>query len=212
MFGEARAGFGSVADGFEQLKTHVLAIEPTVILLNYGANESFAGPAGLDTFVAGLNVLLQTLDATKARIVFLAPPPHEDLGRPLPDPLEHNHNLKLYTDAIARVAAERHAPLVNLFALLGTRFQPPAAAPLTDNGIHLNAYGYWRAATVIDHALGFSPRRWHIDVDLARRNISANGSTVSQPQLFNRHREFSGSRPGPSAVPRPRGLAAGSNP
>ena len=45
VWGEARSGFGTVADGFEQLKKHVQSIRPTVILLNYGANEAFAGPA-----------------------------------------------------------------------------------------------------------------------------------------------------------------------
>ena len=46
MFGEARAGFGSVADGFAHLKEHVPALKPTVILVSYGANESFAGRDG----------------------------------------------------------------------------------------------------------------------------------------------------------------------
>ncbi len=64
--GEARAGFGPVELGFEELKTHVAALEPTVIVLGYGANASFAGKEGLDDFLAGLDVLLKVLDKTGA--------------------------------------------------------------------------------------------------------------------------------------------------
>src|SRR6266487_1790460 len=39
VFGEARAGFGSPADGFRHLKEHVLSLKPTVILVGYGSNE-----------------------------------------------------------------------------------------------------------------------------------------------------------------------------
>jgi lysophospholipase L1-like esterase len=178
VFGEARAGFGKVEHGFNELKEHVAALEPTVILLSYGANESYAGEAGLDGFLAGLDVLLAALDETGARIVFIGPPPHEDLGRPLPDPAEHNRNLKLYSDAIGRVAAKRGAPFVNLFELLG-KLQPAAGAPLTDNGIHLTAYGYWRVAALIEQALGLPERRWKIEIDAARGNIAARGTVVS---------------------------------
>ena len=43
VFGDARAGFGSQADGFRHLKDHVLALKPTVIIIGYGTNESFEG-------------------------------------------------------------------------------------------------------------------------------------------------------------------------
>ncbi len=183
VFGEARAGFGSVADGFEHLREHVLALKPTVILLNYGANESFAGKAGLDAFLSGLDALLAMLDETGARIVFISSPPHEDMGRPLPDPAEHNKDLKIYSDAIAEVAAKRRAPFVNLYDLLGKKLRPPTPVPLTDNGLHLTAYGYWRATPVIEQALGLPPRRWQIEIDAANRNISARGTVVGRARF-----------------------------
>ncbi|MBI1916707.1 MAG: GDSL family lipase, partial [Planctomycetes bacterium] len=36
VLGEARAGFGSPADGFRHLTEHVLALKPTVLLVAYG--------------------------------------------------------------------------------------------------------------------------------------------------------------------------------
>src|SRR5437773_9651265 len=40
VWGDARAGFGTAADGFRRLKEHVLALKPTVIIVGYGGNES----------------------------------------------------------------------------------------------------------------------------------------------------------------------------
>ena len=183
IFGEARAGFGTAAEGFAHLRQHVLELKPTVILLNYGANESFAGKDGLPSFLEGLATLLKTLDETGARIVFLSPTPHEDLGRPLPDPAEHNRQLALYTSAIAKVAAERGDLFVNLFGLLGKDLSPPSPAPLTDDGLHFTEYGNWRAVPAIETGLGLAPRKWFIDVDAKQRNIAANGVMVSDARF-----------------------------
>jgi len=213
VWGEARARFGTVADGFNHLKEHIATLKPTVILLNYGANESFAGPAGLDHFLSGLDTLLKTLDESQARIVFLLSPRQEDLGRPLPDPRQHNQDLKLYNDAIARVAAERHAPVVNLYELMGPKLTPPAGGPLTDNGLHWTAYGYWRAAPVIEQGLGLPARRWQVEVDAPRQNIAASGVQVRQARFKPGQIQFSAQDqwlplpPAPADAP-PAGLSA----
>ncbi len=185
VFGEARAGFGTAADGFAHLKQHVLELQPTVILLDYGANESFAGRDGLPTFIEGLDTLLQTLDETQARIVFLSPTPHEDLGRPLPDPTKHNAQLNIYTAAIAKVAAGRNEPFVNLFELLGKKVQPPSQMPLTDDGLHFTAYGNWRAVPAIEQGLNLPPRPWFVDIDARHNNITARGTTISNADFAN---------------------------
>lgn len=182
VYGEARAGFGPIEEGFKHLKDHVTALQPTVILLNYGANESFAGEAGLEKFLAGLDVLLKTLDESGARIVFLLPPPQEDLGRPLPDPKQHNEDLKLYGKAIAKVAAQRGAQVCDLYTLLDPR-TVASNGPLTDNGLHLTAYGYWRAAPQLERGLGLPDRQWRVDVDVPRGNVTARGTQVSQAKV-----------------------------
>jgi hypothetical protein len=115
--------------------------------------------------------------------VFIAPPPQEKLAPPLPDPATHNQHLKLYCDTIAAVAAKRRAQFVNLFALLGPQLQPPAGLPLTDNGLHLTDYGYWRAAPVIEQALALPPRRWKIEIDVQHQNVFANGLKISDVKI-----------------------------
>jgi lysophospholipase L1-like esterase len=156
VWGEARAGFGTVDDGFRELKQHVQALKPTVIFVAYGANESFDGADGLPRFVAGYNTLLDTLAETKARIVLISPTPHEDLGRPLPDPTAANKNLALYRDAIRDVAAKRGLRFVDLFELLGAGASAKNVQPLTDNGMHFTADGYRRTAPVLARGLGWS--------------------------------------------------------
>jgi lysophospholipase L1-like esterase len=162
VWGEARGRFGGQAEGFRHLKEHVLSLKPTVIIVGYGLNESYAGPAGLPKFEQGLNALLDTLAATKARIVILSPPRLEDLGRPLPDPADPNKNIRLYTDTMNKIAQKRGHHFVDLYQLLGD--EKPL---LTDNGIHLTDYGYWKSASVLARSLcgrGL-PKCGHIDVE-----------------------------------------------
>ena len=149
VFGDARAGFGRQADGFNHLKEHVLSLKPTVIIVGYGGNEAFDGAAGLPKFEKGLNTLLDTFAPTKARIVLLGPPPLEDIGRPLPDPTEQNKNLHLYSEAIREVAKKRELPFVDLYALVGEVAKAPASH-LTENGLHLNAQGYYRTVKALE--------------------------------------------------------------
>src|SRR5438477_2828551 len=108
VFVPARAGRGP-NKGIDLLVEYVKDLRPTVLFIAYGMNESFEGEAGLSRFVDGYNKLLDALAATKARVVLISPIPHEDLGRPLPDPAEHNKQLKMYSDAIEQIANKRGA-------------------------------------------------------------------------------------------------------
>src|SRR5882724_664383 len=114
VFVPARAGSGP-NKGIDLLVDYVKDLRPTVLFIAYGMNESFEGEAGLSRFVDGYNKLLDALSATKARLVLISPIAHEDLGRPLPDPAEHNKQLGMYSLEIRLLAAKRDALYVNLF-------------------------------------------------------------------------------------------------
>ncbi len=178
VFGDARAGFGNAADGFKQLKEHVLALKPTVLVIGYGTNESFEGPDGLPKFTKGLNVLLDALAPAKARVVLLSPLRHEYLGPPLPSPVAQNKNLRLYADAIRDVAAKRNHAFVDLYDLLGDGSRLAWPAPLTDNGMHPTAWGYWRSAFALERGLGLPERGWRIDVEGSK--AKARGARVDR--------------------------------
>jgi lysophospholipase L1-like esterase len=165
VFGQARASFDPPAVGYRRLVEHALELKPTVIFLGYGTNESYESNAGLTQFTKQLETLLDALAPTKARVVLLSPLRHEDLGRPLPDPAPQNKNVRLYADALRGVAQKRGHGLVDLYDLLGDGTKATPAAPYTDNGMHLTAYGYWRSAAALEQGLGLKPARWHVAID-----------------------------------------------
>ena len=208
VFGDARAGFGSTADGFCHLKEHVLALKPTVIFIGYGLNESFEGQAGLPRFLQGLHALLDTLAPTKARIVLLSPVCHENLGPPLPDPTEHNNSLRLYRDALRKVAEERCDRFVDFYDLLGERAKASPHTPFTDNGIHLTAHGYWRAGAALERGLGLTPLNGPL-IKSDNHKFSMILETLPPP-LPPANTPPNALRPGDQPVLRVGGLSAGS--
>ena len=141
VFVPARAGSGP-NKGIDLLVEYVKDLKPTVLFVAYGMNESFEGEAGLSRFVDGYDKLLDALAVTKAKVVLVSPIAHEKLPSPLPDPAEHNKQLKLYTEAIREIAEKRDAWFVNLFG----PFLNWKGPRLTDNGIHLNSKGYEMAS------------------------------------------------------------------
>ncbi len=166
VWGDARGIFDKPPAGYQNLMASVAAAAPTVILVGYGTNESFAGQPGVARFEEGLNRLLDDLDKTHARIVLLSPLREEDLGRPLPDPKEQNRRLRLYRDAIEKIAARRGYPFVDLFERLIPKAKPKEK-PLTDDEMHLTERGYFHFAEVIESALLGSPTAWKLSVDFA---------------------------------------------
>jgi lysophospholipase L1-like esterase len=146
--GVSRSGFDPPEAGFKQLVDQVNAVKPTVIVVGYGANEAFAGEAGLDAFVKGYERLIDALTPLKARFLFLAPLRQENLGSPLPDPAGHNEDLRRYSNAIRDLAKRRQVPFVT-FDLIRNRGRASGVVHLTDNGIHLTPMGYWAVAKTL---------------------------------------------------------------
>jgi lysophospholipase L1-like esterase len=144
-----------------------------VVFAFFGYNESYAGPAGLDAFTRQLDEwLTHTLaqrynGKTPPRLVLFSPIAHEDLGNPdLPDGKENNQRLGLYSRAMADVARARKVMFVDLFAA-STQLYASNKAPLTMQGVHLNAEGDRRIAEAIDRALFGAPLK-HAEPHLTR--------------------------------------------
>jgi len=167
VWGDARAGFDTAAQGFKRLKDLVLANQPTVIMVSYGTNESFAGDEGKERFQQGLNILLDAISESKAKIVVVSPIQQENLGQPLPDPAEQNKRLEYYCGVLRETANKRGYAYVDLFHTLGRRTKTDADAHLTDNGLHLTQYGYWRFARTITNELGLASDRWDVTISAA---------------------------------------------
>ena len=179
VFGHARAAFDTPAQGFERLVKVAHDVKPTVLFISYGMGESFDGDAGLSTFRAGLGRLLDRLADLKARTVLISPIRHEDLTPPWPNPERHNADLRKYIEVLKQAADERGFWFINLYELMGDGMQNAPSYPYTDNGIHLTAYGYWRAAQAIEKGLGDAPRGWTITVDAAAGSAEGKGVEVT---------------------------------
>jgi lysophospholipase L1-like esterase len=167
---------------FGDMNRHLTEQKADVILFSFGMSDSFAGEAGLPAFEQSLEALVKAYAAQKfngkspPRLAFISPVCHERLGGDLPDPAPHNRVLKMYVEALRKVAAAHGLPFADLFgpteALMseadGTG-GPPAERPrLTVNGIHLNAYGYWAVAPILLEQLGLGGGPWVVKIDAAK--------------------------------------------
>ncbi|MFM8953064.1 MAG: PVC-type heme-binding CxxCH protein, partial [Planctomycetaceae bacterium] len=134
-------------------------VDPDVIFMCYGYNESYAGPAGVEAYEKELVKAvedcrkLRAEKGTTARFVLFSPIAFEDTGDDnLPDGVAHNATLALYTEATRRAAATAGATFVDLYTPTSELF---ASSPerLTLNGCHLNDAGYRKLADIISRAL-----------------------------------------------------------
>jgi glucose/arabinose dehydrogenase len=176
--------------------------QANVILAFFGFNESFAGPDGLSRFEADLEGFLkapQNIDLYSTarsnwdktpdkqeelpplkslrQIVLVSPIAFEDLKRAThPDGTQQNENLKLYTEAMSRVAKKHNVPFVDLLTpMLEARDAVSLTArdTLTINGIHLNERGSEVVAGLLDAAL-FGPRPESRNVDRSALRAAVN--------------------------------------
>jgi len=181
VFGHARAAFDTPEQGFERLIKVTHQVKPTVLFISYGMGESFDGDAGLPAFRTGLARLLDRLKDLEARTVLVSPVRHEALPAPYPSPDPHNRELRKYIDVLKQTADERGFWFVDLYQLLGDGMKASPAYPLTENGIHPSAYGYWMAAQAVEQALAYGPRGWTVTVDAASLKAESQNVEVASP-------------------------------
>lgn len=146
VWGEARAAFDPPAKGYERLIALTKEAKPTVIVLAYGSNESFAGEAGVDAFRKQYERLMNDLASTNARFILLTPIPFEN-GPGMGDVAAKNKRLEAYNAAIRDVAKTKGAGLVDLYERMSQTEQQ--AKPFTENGLHPSDEGYRRIAKLL---------------------------------------------------------------
>jgi lysophospholipase L1-like esterase len=136
VWAESRGIFDPAQVGYNRMLELVRELKPTLIILGYGQNESFAGDPGLSKFVAQYEKLCDDLSATGARLAIMTPHQFERPRPPLPDASRHNAMLAKYVAAVSDLATRRQLPLINLFRL------PSPPSNLTENGMHFGERGY----------------------------------------------------------------------
>jgi putative heme-binding domain-containing protein len=125
----------------------------------FGFNESYKGPEGIDTFKQQYKQYLDTMtsryprddEKSPPRFILVSPFAFEPTGDPLlPDGEQENANLKLYSAAVAEVAAERKLAFIDVFEESLKLVTQKPGMQLTINGAHLNASGDQEIARLID--------------------------------------------------------------
>ena len=113
--GRARKNFKDHGDTLEGLKADV-------VLAFFGFDESFGGQKGLPEFEKELERFITETTSTNyngknpPRLVLISPIANENLHqRGVPDGKANNENIKLYTEAMAKVAKSHSIPFVDLY-------------------------------------------------------------------------------------------------
>ncbi len=184
VWAESRGIFDPPAEGYKRLLAQVRDLKPTVIILGYGANESFAGKKGLEKFLAQYRKLLKDLKPTKARFVFLGPPAHNAAAFPIPNLKEREADLKLYRDAVQELAREENAPFVDFYQSIAEWMETTRKFPdvpfesISEDGRHWNARGYWYTALFLRRAFDWQLPHWNLTLSAAGKAEPAEGVTV----------------------------------
>lgn len=190
VWGTARAVFGTQADGFERLKTDLEATRPTLILICYGANESFAGIEGLPAFTDGLQALIDMLESTGARIAFVTPYRFEKTNLHQIDTSRLNADIDRYAERLGKIVRKRGHVVIDFETPLRERMllkngRPVIRDRLTENGIHFTPYGYWRTALELARRMGVRQvdRQWSFNADLQNETYEMTGGMVSDVEI-----------------------------
>ncbi len=172
VWGTARAVFGEQTDGFDRLRRDLLLAEPTVVVIQYGTNEASDAELSPTRFEQGLLQVVDLVEAMGARVVLMTPRMQEEIGPPLPDPSSYNARLARLCRVQRRIAARHQIPIIDLFSHPGGR--------LTDDGIHLTPFGYWRLARRLADAITGPSKPWLVDLDAKTLTMTATGCLISQ--------------------------------
>jgi len=94
-----------------------------MVIAFFGYNESFEGKTGLANFEGELEAFvqhtsIQEYNGTSApQLVLVSPIAFQDLSDQydLPNGIQENENLKMYADAIQRIAEKNEVPFIDVF-------------------------------------------------------------------------------------------------
>ena len=134
-------GYRLRPDGYaEHLKMLLAQWPASIVVLGFGMNESFAGPAGLKAFETQLETFLHEVARRHpgAKLVMLAPLAFEQ--KVAPDADARNREIAAYVDVLRAQARAKQALWVDLFSASQAAYRRNSE-PLTMYGLHLNERG-----------------------------------------------------------------------
>ena len=139
---------------------HLAHSGASAILFFFGANESFAGKAGVDEFGEKLDELVSKTKTRKynksgvgPKIVLVSPIAFENTGDVnLPNGKSENERLAMYTEKMKSVAAKNNVGFADVFTPTKSLFETNAKR-MTLDGLQLNGDGHKAFAPILNAAL-----------------------------------------------------------
>jgi hypothetical protein len=149
------------SNDYTKIDDPLYAFNPDTFFCFFGWNESFKGEAGVKDFEAKYEAFLDEYarkyprDDAKSppRFVLVSPIAFENTGDPfLPDGKKENTHLKLYAEAVKRVAEKRKLAFVDIFSPTLQAFET-SKGKFTVGGFQLNEAGDKLMALALDAGL-----------------------------------------------------------
>ena len=177
--------------GFPAEESTLTAHKTDLIIACFGMGESFAGDEGLEEFNSDLKALIASHSGKKyngksgVRLVLVSPIACEYLGKLTPERDRRNRELNAYTRVMRDVATDAEVHFVNLFEASRYLMDEAIGPKLTNNGIHLNSFGYWAISYSFFDQLTADDRvsnqqSWLLRLNAATKSIDARGIRISE--------------------------------
>ena len=133
--------------GLGNLEKQLARLKATVVIVQLGKNEAFAGGEGIESFIEASDKLFSRLSGDGLELIVISPTPFEKAANDLlPDLRNHNDDLARCVNALSSQAKKHKAHFVDLFT--------DAEATFTGNGQHVTAGNQARFALHLAAALG----------------------------------------------------------
>lgn len=199
---------------FGTIQQHLKDLQANVIFACFGMNESFKGPDSLDVFKQDLKSLLESLqkqeipNQNNPQIFLISPIAHEKINENLPDPSEHNKNLKIYSKGMAEVAKAMNIPFIDLFTPTKDKMDAGSEA-LTSDGIHLNEQGFKFVSEIMAKALVLPKQSWEVNkeneelrklVGIKNQHYFYRSKSQNGEYIYGRRREWAGGQELPNEL------------
>ena len=142
-----RSGGYRGINGLGNLEMQLAGLKATVVIVQLGKNEAFAGGEGIESFIESSDKLFGRLGDGGRQLIVISPTPFENTANDLfPDLQNHNDDLARYVNTLSSQSKKHKAHFVDLFT--------DAKATFTGNGQHVTAGNQARFALHLAEALG----------------------------------------------------------
>ena len=151
-----RGGKGATQGHFETPDEWLTRLKTDIIIAFFGYNESFRGEEGVENYKTELNAFIKhTLGQkyngkTAPQLALISPIAYEDLSykMDLPNGVNENKNLKLYTMAMKEIAAQNNVLFIDVFTP-SIKWYEEESEDMTNDGFQLNNQGYQKFAKLL---------------------------------------------------------------